>query len=220
MKGTSLGARADARQRRDRVAQPEGAVGSLASSSIEADEVGVGRHDVQVRHRGLAATASSDRGLAGQHVEDGREARFVGDADAGRGVALRIEIEDQHLLADRRQRGAEVDGGGGLADAALLVGDGDARGPAWHRPRLIRSRPRDYPPSWQLPTLRLNADNTTPALFRQARISARVQMPILSCFSTSAATSRPFKNKPTVEDAKYGADKLEQAGSRAQERAP
>ena len=51
-------------------------------------------------------------------------ARSSGDADAGRGVALRVEVEDQHLLADGGQRGAEVDGGGGLADAALLVGDG------------------------------------------------------------------------------------------------
>jgi hypothetical protein len=32
------------------------------------------------------------------------------------------------MLADRRERGAEVDGGRGLADAALLVGEGDHPG--------------------------------------------------------------------------------------------
>ena len=36
---------------------------------------------------------------------------------------MRVEIDDQHLLADGRQRRAEIDGGRGLADAALLVGD-------------------------------------------------------------------------------------------------
>ena len=53
------------------------------------------------------------------------EARFDRNAETRRGVALRIEIEDQHLLADRRQRRAEIDGRRRLADAALLVGDRD-----------------------------------------------------------------------------------------------
>ena len=47
------------------------------------------------------------------------------DAKAGRGVALRIEIEDQHGLADGGECGAQIDRGRGLADAALLVGDGE-----------------------------------------------------------------------------------------------
>jgi hypothetical protein len=41
-----------------------------------------------------------------------------------RRISLRVEIEDQNLLADGGEGGAEVDGGGGLADATLLVGDG------------------------------------------------------------------------------------------------
>ena len=45
------------------------------------------------------------------------------DPEAGRGVALRVEVDDQHALADRGQGGTEVDRGGGLADAAFLVGD-------------------------------------------------------------------------------------------------
>ena len=45
------------------------------------------------------------------------------DAETGRGIALRIEIDDQDFLADGGKRGAEIDRRRGLADAALLVGD-------------------------------------------------------------------------------------------------
>ena len=47
-----------------------------------------------------------------------------------RGVSLRIEVDDQHPLADGGERGAEIDGGGGLADAALLIGEGEHAGAA------------------------------------------------------------------------------------------
>ena len=47
---------------------------------------------------------------------------------SGGSIALRIEIDQQHGLPRRRERGREVDGRGGLAHASLLVGDGeDAR---------------------------------------------------------------------------------------------
>src|SRR5690606_26530315 len=38
---------------------------------------------------------------------------------------LRIEIDDQHLLADRCKGGSQIDRGGGLADAAFLVRNRD-----------------------------------------------------------------------------------------------
>ena len=47
------------------------------------------------------------------------------DAQPAGGVALRIEIDEQHLGAGLGEAGGDVDGGGRLADAALLVGDGD-----------------------------------------------------------------------------------------------
>src|SRR5256885_1835611 len=43
--------------------------------------------------------------------------------ESGGGVALGIEVDDQHALTDRSQRGAEIDRGRGLADAALLIGE-------------------------------------------------------------------------------------------------
>ena len=60
------------------------------------------------------------------------------DAEPGRGVALRVEVDHQHPVPERRQRGAEVDRGRGLADAALLVGDGEdmGRGPRFRHVRI------------------------------------------------------------------------------------
>ena len=67
---------------------------------------------------------------AGQHVVGRGAARLALDAEPGRGVALRVEVDDQHVLADRGQGGAEIDRRRGLADAALLVGDRDHPRPA------------------------------------------------------------------------------------------
>ena len=41
----------------------------------------------------------------------------------GGGVALRVEIYDKHLFAQRRYAGRKVDSGGGFAHSALLVCD-------------------------------------------------------------------------------------------------
>ena len=76
---------------------------------------------MQPRHRGRHHRVAQRR-FADQHVIGRAVAAAAIDAETGRGVALRIEIDDQHALADRGQRGAEIDRGGGLADAALLVG--------------------------------------------------------------------------------------------------
>ena len=67
--------------------------------------------------------ALSKRRFAGRARDRSRPGRFLRSMPKpGRRVALRVEIEDQHLLADGRQRRAEIDGRRGLADAALLVG--------------------------------------------------------------------------------------------------
>src|SRR4029450_14097481 len=57
------------------------------------------------------------------------------------GVALRIEVTDEHLVAELGERGAEAHGRCALAHAALLVGDRDDPGPAggwWDRVRARR----------------------------------------------------------------------------------
>ena len=69
-----------------------------------------------------------------EHVVHRRLEAAVLDAQPGRGVALRIEVDDQRPLAELGQAGTEVDRGGRLADAALLVGDGDHAGERASRP--------------------------------------------------------------------------------------
>ena len=50
------------------------------------------------------------------------------DAAAHGRVALRVHIRQQHPAFGRRERGGQVDAGGGLADAAFLIGDGNNAG--------------------------------------------------------------------------------------------
>ena len=45
------------------------------------------------------------------------------DSEPGRRIALWIEIDDQHLLANGGERSTEIDRGRGFADTAFLVGD-------------------------------------------------------------------------------------------------
>ena len=63
-----------------------------------------------------------------EHVVDARHLGVVVDAERGAGVALRVDVDDQHGQSGLGQRGGDVDGGGGLADATLLVGDGEDAG--------------------------------------------------------------------------------------------
>ena len=111
-------------ERRHRIAQLEGPRLISGRAHFDTDKIAVRGHDEQARHR-RRHDRIEDRCAAGQHVEGRAEARFDRNPETRRGVALRIEIEDQHLLADGRQRGTEVDGRRRLADAALLVGDSD-----------------------------------------------------------------------------------------------
>ena len=48
-----------------------------------------------------------------------------GQVERTGGIGLRVEVEDQHALAEFGETGTEVDRGGGFSDSALLVGDGD-----------------------------------------------------------------------------------------------
>ena len=48
---------------------------------------------------------------------------FLGHAEARAGVALRIEVDHEHALANSRQSRAKIDCCCRLAHAALLIGD-------------------------------------------------------------------------------------------------
>ena len=47
------------------------------------------------------------------------------DSKTGGGIGLRVGIDKQHLVLHHRQCGTEVNGSGGFAHTALLVGDRD-----------------------------------------------------------------------------------------------
>ncbi len=57
-----------------------------------------------------------------QHVVRRGHAAVVVDAEGGRGVALGVEVDDEHALPELRQGGGHIDRGRRLADPALLVG--------------------------------------------------------------------------------------------------
>src|SRR5690606_318567 len=59
------------------------------------------------------------------HVVDAGSIRRVCDIEGRRGVALRIEVDDEHLGAELGKGGGEVDGSRRLAHAALLIRDGE-----------------------------------------------------------------------------------------------
>ena len=65
---------------------------------------------------GLGRRRFADQHLVGAHLD-----APLGDAVAGGRVALRVQIDDQDLFAQRGHTGREIDGGGGLAHAALLI---------------------------------------------------------------------------------------------------
>ena len=47
------------------------------------------------------------------------------DPEPARGVALRVQIDDEHAVAREGQVAGQIDNRRGLSDAALLVGTGD-----------------------------------------------------------------------------------------------
>ena len=54
-----------------------------------------------------------------------RLAGRCGDPEAGGGIALGVEIDQQDGLTARGEGGGEIDRGGRLANAALLIGNRD-----------------------------------------------------------------------------------------------
>ena len=107
---------------RQRVLQDEIAPGLVDQFQLGAGQIHGRRHQRQFgnagRHDGVGQL-----GLAHQHVIGGDGARGPRHAQPGRGIALRVDVDHQGGLADRGQGRAQIDGGGGLTDAALLIGD-------------------------------------------------------------------------------------------------
>ena len=82
--------------------------------------------NIGFRHRRFEAVFPAKNVISGDAAVRRRNPK------TGRGVALRVEIDEQDFFAHRGERGREIDRGRGFADAAFLVGDGE-------NPRLERT---------------------------------------------------------------------------------
>src|SRR4051794_4416716 len=89
---------------------------------FDAEQVESRGCNIETRH-GCLGDALGKRSLTGEHMISRHLTALAVDAESGRRVALRIEIDDQHPLADGCQSRAEIDRRRRLADAALLVGE-------------------------------------------------------------------------------------------------
>ncbi len=90
---------------------------------LGAGQVDRGRDAQQVRRRRAYRSRLGQPDLPEQHLVDRRGAEPVLDAERRARVALRVEVDHEHPHPVHRERGGQVDGAGGLADAALLVRD-------------------------------------------------------------------------------------------------
>ncbi len=137
--GQSMKHTSCARCSRQRSAQPCSAVLDGNQLDLGTAEVDRRRDDVEPGNA-RADHAVAERHLIDQHVVGARVAVRGLDAEAGRGVALRIEVDQQRLPSDRGHGRGNVDCGGRLADPTLLVGYGDAN----HRTSGV-PLPYEYP---------------------------------------------------------------------------
>ena len=83
-----------------------------------------GRNDVEAGDLG-SDDAILKRRFIYQHIIARHVAMGSVHADSGRGIALRIKVDQQGLPSGCRHCRCDIDGGGGLAPPALLVGYGD-----------------------------------------------------------------------------------------------
>ena len=120
----------------ERVLEARFALGQLDELDLGAGELAVRGHEVEAAGRRHDAHVR-DLPLAEQHLVDGRVEGALVDARAGRRVALRVEVHEEHAAVHRDETGREVDRGRRLADAALLVRNrDDSRGGHEASPRL------------------------------------------------------------------------------------
>ncbi len=113
-----------AQRRLDRFAQQMLPVGHGDQLDLRADQVDRRRQDAQMgqlrRLNDLVDRLLSHEQIVGRPFD----AAAV-DADAAGGVALRIDVEEQHTLFGGGERGGQIDRRRCFADAALLIGNGD-----------------------------------------------------------------------------------------------
>ena len=100
---------------------------SACSRPVARQQVQLGAGEVDVGGEQLHPARVDDRVVGlhplQQHVVQGRRALLGLEAEREREAGLRVEVDEQHPLAEVGQREADGLGRRGLGDAALLVGD-------------------------------------------------------------------------------------------------
>src|SRR5690606_15548986 len=94
---------------------------------LGAGEIGGGRDDLEVAELG-GVDELGDRAAIEEGVVDGAVEVIAAEAETAAGVALRIHVDEQGAALRRGEARGQVDGGGRLAHAALLIGDTDDAG--------------------------------------------------------------------------------------------
>src|SRR5439155_19640297 len=90
-----------------------------------ADEILGGRHDVEVREMPMRQARLRERPAVEQRIVQRVPEAVAFDADAASRIRLRVGVDEQRLALGSGEGRGDVDRGRGLADAALLVGNGD-----------------------------------------------------------------------------------------------
>lgn len=104
--------------------QPALPGGSLHKFDVGGNEVSIRRDNFQaVAHGGTQDLG--DWSVGDESVVGCKMARPLSYAEACGCVTLRIDIHEKNTEVISGQRRGQVDGGGSLADSALLIGDGD-----------------------------------------------------------------------------------------------
>jgi hypothetical protein len=107
----------------ERVAKDELTTNDASKLDFRGREVDMRRSHPEVRLGRLPHLRELT--AAGKHLVDIRNFAMRAEAKMQRGVGLGIEVDQTDALAAGGERGAQVDGRRGFADAALLVDDGD-----------------------------------------------------------------------------------------------
>src|SRR4029077_4883414 len=89
------------------VAQTERAVALLTDLKLKARQVECRRCDGESRNGGRQHSVAHRR-RARKNIVGRCPARFALNAQTGRCISLRVEVDDQHMLADRSERRAEI----------------------------------------------------------------------------------------------------------------
>ena len=110
------------------IAKTKGAVALLADFQFETGKVECRGRDEELRHGSLQHGVAHRR-RTGQHIVGRGPSRLAFDPEAGRGIALRVEVDNQNMLANGSECSAQIDGRRRLADPAFLVRNCQDPGP-------------------------------------------------------------------------------------------